>query len=71
MRELTTTPEFWKCPACYTQISFGSSHICPAQSNKDKTIPIYPDQLSIVEINRKLDLILEDVKEIKEKIKEK
>ena len=71
MTEPTTATDFWTCPACYTQISFGSSHICPAQSNKDKTIPIYPDQLSIVEINRKLDLILADVKEIKDKIKEK
>ena len=67
----TTAIEFWKCPACYAEVPFGSSHICSAQSNKDKTIPIYPDQLSIVEVNRKLDKIMADVKEIKEKLKDK
>ena len=69
MSEITTAPEFWTCPACYTEVPFGASHICSALSNKDKTIPIYPDQLSIAEINRKLDLILADLKEIKDKDK--
>jgi len=61
----STAIGFWKCPACHEEIPFGSSHICSAQSNKDKSVPIFPDQLSIVEINKKLDLILDEVKKIK------
>ena len=67
MTETTTAPEKWQCASCLEWIPFGFEHICPAKSSNDYTPPIFPGQLSLIELNVKLDKILEDVKLIKEK----
>ena len=67
MTEITTTPEKWQCASCLEWIPFGYEHICSAKTSNDTMPPIFPGQLSMIEINKKLDKILEDVKLIKEK----
>ena len=62
--------EYWKCPSCLESVPFGFEHVCPAKTSSDQGISVFPGQLSMIEINKKLDLILADMKEIKDKIKE-
>ena len=66
-----TNLEYWKCPSCLESVPFGFEHVCPAKTSNDQGISVFPGQLSMIEINKKLDIILADVKEIKEKIKDK
>ena len=67
MTELTTSVEYWTCASCLQQIPMGFEHICPAKTSKDQPQTIFPGQLSLIEVNKKLDELLEDVKAIKEK----
>ena len=65
----TTAAESWKCPSCLELVPYGFEHICSAKIANDQGISVFPGQLSMIEINKKLDLILADVKEIKDKVK--
>ena len=66
-----TATESWKCPSYLELVPYGFEHICSAKIANDQGITVFPGQLSMVDINKKLDLILADVKEIKEKLKDK
>lgn len=67
MSEITTAEEYWTCASCLKEVPFGFAHLCSAKSSNDQTPAIFPGQLSMVELNKKLDKIQEDVKLIKEK----
>ena len=67
MTELTTAIEYWTCASCLLQIPFGFEHVCSAKTSNDQPQTVFPGQLSLIEVNKKLDKILEDVKAIKEK----
>ena len=67
----TTAAESWKCLSCLELVPYGFEHICSAKIANDQGITVFPGQLSMVDINKKLDIISEDVKEIKEKLKDK
>ena len=65
----TTAAESWECPSCLKLVPYRFEHICSAKIANDQGISVFPGQLSMIEINKKLDLILADVKEIKDKVK--
>ena len=65
---LISGPEgHWQCASCLEWIPYGFEHICSAKSRNDQQPAMFPGQLSLVEVNNKLDELLEDVKKIKDK----
>ena len=64
---LVSAPEYWTCASCLQHIPFGFEHICTAKTSNYQPQTVFPGQLSLIEVNKKLDKILEDVKAIKEK----
>ena len=67
MTELTTAIEYWTCASCLQQIPFGFEHICTAKTSNDQPQTVFPGQLSLIEVNKKLDDVLALLQEIKDK----
>ena len=68
--EFTTGETKWQCASCLEWIPYGFEHICKAKSGNDQIPAMFPGQLSMVEVNKKLDETLALLDEVKKDLKE-
>ena len=61
----STATNFWVCPSCLKEIPWFHNHICPAQSKRLGEVAVFPAPELLLEINRKLDLIVDELIKIK------